>query len=415
MAIDRRRLLLGAGATAAGVRSARAHDVAPRETSGATASGDRPCLAAAYRDPGGSFGVAVLTADGRELRSIPLPARGHDIAVCPRTGDCVVMARRPGRFGMRFCANRRRPPVVFETRADRHVYGHGVYSADGRLFYATENDFHSGVGRIGVYDMTGPVVRRVGELPSHGVGPHDIARLDGTRHSAGGAAADVLVVANGGFREHPAVGGGRTPLDLDRMRSSITTVDAATGDLLEEHVLPARWRHVSLRHLDVTADGLVVVGGQVMHGQGAALSDDDPAETPLVFTHRRQTPLVPRPPLMRPLLPLSLGPAAARLAGYVSSVAVDAGGRCATVTSARGGIALTWAVGATDGDHHVHVATLADVSGVAAADRAGLFQLTSGHGAIVEIGSGDDIVVPARTLRPPDPSRAWDNHATRLA
>ena len=35
----------------------------------------------------------------------------------------------------------------------RHFFGHGVFSPDGKLLYATENDFEAARGVIGVYDV----------------------------------------------------------------------------------------------------------------------------------------------------------------------------------------------------------------------------------------------------------------------
>jgi hypothetical protein len=46
---------------------------------------------------------------------------------------------------------------------------------------------------IGVRDASAGY-RHIGELPSHGIGPHDLALLSDER---------TLVVANGGIRTHP--------------------------------------------------------------------------------------------------------------------------------------------------------------------------------------------------------------------
>ena len=44
------------------------------------------------------------------------------------------------------------------------------------MLYATENDFEGARGMIGIYDVTARF-KRIGEFPSHGLGPHDLAFL----------------------------------------------------------------------------------------------------------------------------------------------------------------------------------------------------------------------------------------------
>jgi hypothetical protein len=69
------------------------------------------------------------------------------------------------------------------------------------------------------------------------------------------------VVANGGYREHPSVGGGRTILKSDTFTSDICFIDSAHGTLMERQDLK-RNALVSMRHLAVGASGRVLVGGQ---------------------------------------------------------------------------------------------------------------------------------------------------------
>ena len=69
---------------------------------------------------------------------------------------------------------------------------HGVFSADGRLLYSTENDYDGARGMIGVRDVTGGY-KQIGEFPAHGMEPHDIALLSDDR---------TIVIANGGIRTH---------------------------------------------------------------------------------------------------------------------------------------------------------------------------------------------------------------------
>ena len=367
MAIDRRALLLGgcsllAGAPAAGAAHAPA-----------------ALYAAARRGADGAYSAAVFTEDGREVRAVPLPDRGHDLTVCPRTGRCVVFARRPGSFAVAFSPAGNAEPMAFATPEDRHFYGHGVFSRDGRLLYATESDFDAGRGVIGVYDATAGF-RRIGELPSHGVGPHDLTFLRDEL---------VLVIANGGLLEHPDFGGGRRVLNPDAIETSIVYVDVRNGDLLERHDLAAGMR-LSLRHMDVGRNDTVVIGAQ-LQGPGRDGAD-------LVFRHRRQQDLAAVP------LDESL---ARRLSGYISSVAVDVSGEVAAVTSARGAAAAMIDVAT---GRLLRTVSLEDVSGVAPAPAPHRFLLTSGAGGMMSASSEHGASAePAATTR-----WQWDNHAILL-
>ena len=311
----------------------------------------RPLYAAARKGVDGRYSVAVFTADGRDVRALALPGRGHDVTVSPVDRSCVAFARRPGNFAIVFSADDRRPPIAFTTPADRHFYGHGAFSRDGRLLYATENDFDGARGVIGIYDV-GAGYRRVGEFPSGGVGPHDLALLEGGR---------VLVVANGGLREHPDIGNGRRILNPEAVETTLAYIDLATGTLLERHDLGAIGT-LSLRHLDVTRDGTVIVGAQIMSGPAGGQS--------LVYRHRRQQGLATI------VLPDEIE---AGLSGYVSSIACGRAGEFVAVTSSRGGLAVVIDVAT---GRVVHMRRLEDVSGVAPMPTRGDFLMTSGLGRV---------------------------------
>lgn len=204
----------------------------------------------AYRDPSGTFGVALLDELGDIFFQEPLPARGHGVASHPDISKVVMFARRPGNFALALDLTFQSRPQLFHTRPDRHFYGHGTFSRDGKLLYATENDFEAASGVIGVYDTTNEF-RRVGEFPSGGVGPHDMLLM------TGGA---VLCVANGGIETHPSFG--RQKLNLDRMQSNICFIDANRGEVLKAYYCPNEWSRLSMRHIAVDQNDRVWFGGQ---------------------------------------------------------------------------------------------------------------------------------------------------------
>lgn len=306
------------------------------------AAAEGPLFATAFV-AGASHGIAILDRDGKVLRRLPLPGRGHD--VCQGRGWLVAFARRPGTFALAIDPAGTREPVAFSAPPGRHFYGHGVFTPEG-LLAATENDYEAARGTLGLYDPSDGFAR-VGEWPTHGIGPHDLALMPGGRR---------LVVANGGMDTHPDYG--REVLNLATMEPSVVFLDAADGALLERHVLPPAWSRQSTRHMDLLPDGSVFVGCQ---WQGAA------AECP---------PLLLRFRLGEGHAALPLGDAERAFAGYVGSVAANPARGTVALTSPHGDV-----VAVVDGasGELLHFETQTDVCGVAA-DGAG-FVRSTGTGA----------------------------------
>jgi len=200
-------------------------------------------FASAYRDRSGAFGIALLSEDGAIVHDYALPTRGHDLVHQPNGNMLVAFARRPGTFAALFDLGRLREPATMTASAGRHFYGHGAFSADGRLLYATENDFDAARGVIGLYDATDDFAR-IGEFDTYGTGPHDMALLPDGR---------TLVVANGGIETHPDYP--RAKLNVPTMAPNLSFIDAETGDLLARHTLPPAMHKLSIRHLALDRDG----------------------------------------------------------------------------------------------------------------------------------------------------------------
>ncbi|HMQ58557.1 MAG TPA: DUF1513 domain-containing protein, partial [Rhizobiaceae bacterium] len=206
----RRGLLLSAGLLAGSWASLRPKAV--------WAGARRDLFAAAWmRD--GLAGFSVLDGDGTILRDVALPDRGHDVAA-DRTGRWIVaFARRPGRFAVAVDRTGDSAPIAFATPPDRHFFGHGVFSPDGALLYATENDFDAAAGVIGIYDATAGFVR-IGEFPTFGMDPHELLLLGDGR---------TLAIANGGIETHPDYG--RAKLNLSTMQPCVVFIDRENGTL----------------------------------------------------------------------------------------------------------------------------------------------------------------------------------------
>jgi len=329
-------------------------------------------FAAARKHLNGDYSAALFSLSG-DVRAIPLPERGHDVAVRPYTQDVVVFARRPGNFAVRFCPDKNKKPLFFYARPGRHFYGHGIFSADGRLLYTTENDFEAGQGIIGVWDATDNY-RWIGEFQSYGIGPHDLALLDDGL---------TLVVANGGTETHPETG--RQILNLAEMAPSLVYINAQTGDLIERAELPKSRHQLSIRHLSVANHNRVVFGcqykGPAQHIQ------------PLIGLHDRGG-----------QIRLAHGPqdVLVGLKNYIGSVGVDRSGEIVAASSPRGNIITFWA--ASDG-RYLGKRDLKDGCGIAPTHKQGRFLLTSGQGVAALGGVNAHASQTVKQFQ-----TRWDNH-----
>ncbi len=325
----------------------------------------------------GRYSAAIFDPVMGDKAVVMLPGRGHDIAVHPSRKLVVAFARRPDRFAVAFSCDRRVLPIWFKARADRHFYGHGVFSKDGKLLYSTENDYENRKGIIGIRDATDNY-RQIGEFSSFGVGPHDLGLLsDGT----------TLVIANGGIETHPDTG--REILNPTEMSPNLVYIDSRTGNLLEKHSLSRDMHQLSIRHLDITADDTVVIGCQ---NKGVATEI-----TPLVGFHKRGRKLT-----------LANAPAEQlhAMKNYIGSVAVDQSGDIAATTSPKGGITLFWDI---KKQQYLGEQRLADNCGISRTSRESTFLITSGQGNLLEVRL-------ERFTRNYNENTInhWDNHVVKL-
>jgi hypothetical protein len=337
-----------------------------------------PLFVSCLRHGADLYGAAGIGPDGRVRFELPLPGRGHSTAFHPTRPECVVFARRPGIFAVVIDHDEGTALRRIDAAPGRHFYGHGAFADDGRHLFASENAYEAGEGVLGIYDAADGY-RRVGELASHGIGPHDVRLL---------ADGGTLLVANGGIRTHPDYG--RIKLNLPDMRPALAFVDTADGRLLELVGLEPRLHQLSIRHLARGAGGIV----------GVALQDEDTGSRlrPLVAVLRagRFEILMPPPAVL------------ARMRRYTGSAAFDSLGTILAVSAPRGGLVTFWDTGAAADEAFIRHVDFPDGCGVAAADAPGCFLLTSGTGAILRCDARTGAL---QWLLPAAPGRiAWDNH-----
>ncbi|WP_371311937.1 DUF1513 domain-containing protein [Pseudovibrio flavus] len=308
-----------------------------------------------------------------------MPDRGHCCAWHQQTGKLVAFARRPDNFAVLINGRSRTEPIAFKSPTNRHFYGHGVFSPDGRLLFAPENDWSAKRGVIGVYDMSDArAVHRIGEFPSYGIGPHEI--LWSEMHQC-------LVVANGGILTHPDRR--RQKLNIASMAPNISFIDPSSGSLIAQHQLPAHLHQVSLRHMALDALGKVWVGGQYEGPE----QDLPPLVSCFSVDHE--------PELLE--LPEQL---TSSLNNYVGSVSTSKDGTVISTTCPRGNKVLFWETATKE---LIGTQGIDDGCGVAALGKRE-FLITDGSGTLRYVHV-DENYLEVTGVRS---GASWDNHLTAL-
>ena len=341
--------------------------------------------------------VAVVFDENAKIQAtVPIKARAHGAAAHSRTHRACLFGRRPGYFMNTFDIRTPENQLVISPVDGRHFYGHGAYSENGKLLYATENDFDRGRGVIGVYDAT-TGYQRIGEINAYGIGPHELIRVPGT---------SFLVVANGGIQTHPDTG--REKLNIATMQPSLSIVDARTGQLVGRHVLADEFHQVSIRHLACTADGELWYAGQyegdevAIDGLVGKVSLQDSMHSFRNGLSRRGLALVELPESIQN-----------RVSGYLTSVAIV--GPRVVFTSARGGLVFNVDRDSLQVDESL---SILDCSGVAATYPCESFReeisspvecalITCGTGEIVSVSDGGLTSLALHNYQ-------WDNHVYRV-
>lgn len=367
-----RRAFLAAGAAGIVLGAARL-----RPALALPDSAGGPVFLSARTDLDGNHGVAAFRLDGTMVFEQPLPKRAHGATLRPGGAEVAVFGRRPGPYLAVFDARDGTKLHHVAAAPGRHFYGHGVYSPDGATLFATENAYdEEQPGVIGIYDARDGY-KRLGEMGAGGTGPHDIRLMPD---------AKTLVVAVGGIRTHPDTP--RVMLNIPTMDPSLTYLDLGSGEVVDQVRQPAALHQNSMRHLAVTADGLVMC---VQQWEGVATE-----KPPLVALHRRGEALR--------LLEAPAG-VVGQMRNYCGSASADATGTVGAVSSPLGGIVTLWDLTAA---RYLGALEMPDGCGVAADGTPGGFVVTSGAGGAIR---ADRTPLPGAFLD----GRRWDNHLMRLA
>ncbi len=186
------------------------------------------------------FALAVIDLDAAAPRAelIAIPFLAHGIAIDPGDPARAVLFEKKGPGACLVDLRARGAQALvrpIETAATRRFYGHGAFSADGALLYATESlvdrDF---AGALVVRDAQ--TFAELGALPTYGAAPHDCQLIDEGR---------TMVVANGGG----SINGGAPP--------AVCYIDLQSERLLERVELASP--RFNTGHLTVTTAGDLAV------------------------------------------------------------------------------------------------------------------------------------------------------------
>ncbi len=198
--------------------------------------------------PSGKHFVSGFNVSGGETFRIPLPDEAHGFAIDPTQPQRIVSAPSlPGTRAVAMDVVTGEQLAIIKSRPGRHYLGHASFSQDGRYLFSSESIYETAEGIITVRD--GRDFSFIRELPAYGIGPHDMRLMpDG----------NTLVVASGGIKTHPD--SGRRELNLNTLKSALLFIDIHSGELVRKREVSVPL--LSIRHLDVDAEGNVLVACQ---------------------------------------------------------------------------------------------------------------------------------------------------------
>ena len=200
-----------------------------------------------------NYYLAIFNNKGSEVSKVKLPFRAHDSIVLSDLRKLIIISRRPENKFFVFDLKKLIISDTIMAPTGRHFYGHGVYSEETKLLYLTENNYKYPDERSGSIGIYSPYknFKRVGELPSYGIGPHEL-KVDNNSN---------LVVANGGVLTHPDYP--RVKLNITNIESNIALINKKSGLLKKTIKLPKKYKELSIRHIDIDLNKNIYAGCQI--------------------------------------------------------------------------------------------------------------------------------------------------------
>ncbi len=357
--------------------------VSPYLSSSWATNQETPSYISAYSNTLGQYGVALLTHQGEIKHTHELDSRGHSFAINPIRKEIYCISRRPG-YTIDIVDSKARFIQQIRASSQRHFYGHGVCSPDGRLLYTTENNLENGQGVIGIRDMHQHGLL-LGEYSTFGIGPHSIELSSDHRY---------LVVANGGVKTHPMTG--RKKLNLKNMSPSLTFIDRLNGELHRKAMLAPEYFQNSIRHFALTPDNDAIIALQNQ-------SDKKTHEVLLAHYHYSSHQIHP----IR--IPRAIQN---QLNGYLGDVVFDHSYQSIATSSPRGGLVIFY----RPKDQTLWHDTFDDSCGVRAIkDLPQGFMVSNGGGEIRQYHLGKQLLGQLSKQVLAHQEVRWDNHLMAYA
>jgi hypothetical protein len=332
------------------------------------ASVGSPTYLAAAKEPDGSFAFFGLDDAGDDLFRVALPARAHAGCGHPTRPEAVLFARRPGAYALVIDCLTGATRAALTPPDGRQLNGHGVFLEGGAVLATSEQHSDTSDGVLGLW-AADDGYRRLGEIPTGGIGPHDLRLMPDGR---------TMVVANGGIATDPE---DRTKLNIPTMRPNLAFL--RLDGPVERVELAPELRQNSIRHIALGPEGQVAFAMQWEGEEGRPV--------PLLGLHvSGQTTLASAPEAE-----------VLTMKGYAGSIAFDGPGGRVAITSPKGGRMQAYDLNGT----FLQAWERADICGLARWSDG--FLASDGGGGL--LGFAGDTPRPLALRR-----RAWDNHIVAL-
>jgi hypothetical protein len=222
---SRREFLLSAGAAAVAASLGGACSLGARRRQGMIVGAGRFLTT----DTGKTTHVlCVFDLDGGRSRAIDMEFFGHGLAFHPQDRQRAVVFEKKGAGCCEVDLRAGRVTRTIRTPPHRAFYGHGAFTRDGQVLFATENHLETKNGLIVIRDAR--TFQELGEFPTYGQSPHDCHLVDEGK---------TLVITNGGGTAE------------SQALPSVTFVEAASTKLLEK--LTFDTPRINAGHLAISA------------------------------------------------------------------------------------------------------------------------------------------------------------------
>ncbi len=371
--ISRRRFLLGIG----GIGAVSVIGAVNTTAVSLFSSDKKQWLVSGCSDKKGNFFAAAFDLQGQLINKVALPARAHQvIAMNSKPGHALVFARRPGNYVLEIDFIHGEVVNHIAVSDGQRFYGHGALIKNDSILLTTENDYKNGKGLIVLRDRKTQQIME--QYDSGGIGPHQLAVMPNSN-------GKQIVIANGGIQTHPQQS--RKKLNVNSMRPNLAYMSLMSGQIEGKFTLDNK--QLSIRHLDVSAQGKVVAGLQY---QGASTD-----EVPLAISHHGEDKLS---------LLKTDNNTWRSMKQYTASVCINSKSNTVAITCPKADLLTFWQL---DSNEFIASHKLKDGAGATLIDDS--FIASTGRGRII---SQNDPLKTYQIKADFDELR-WDNHMTAIS